>query len=177
MKKNRFTSNINLSFQFLLLIGVTMLNSCVQEKPAGEQVINSYESMDGVISLKIPPGLIGLFLSGEKNEEAREVFGKMKSIKLIVVDVGKIEEKSAKDFTHNFIAKIKESGFSDWLRVTDNGEQIGIFALEEEKKIKEMMVLITGDDGFMGLNVVGPIDPDQLVKVVKKLNPGDFNIN
>jgi len=163
----------------LLTFGVGLafaLSSCTREKPAGEEIINSYESQDGVISLKIPPGLIGMFLTGEKNREAKNALGKMKSIKVILVNAGDTREKNLKDFTRNFTSKVKDSGFEDWLRISENGEQINIFALQEEKNIKEMMVMISGKDGFLGLNLVGEMDPYQLVKIVKKLKPGDFKI-
>lgn len=166
---------LNFSFLIKLLIVSFLAAACTNDK-AGEVVINAYEEHPGVITLKIPPGLIGVFISKD-DADMKEAFRKMESIKLIMVDMAKTDSLEVKSFASGFEEKLELSGFTELISVNDGGERIKILILEKESKIREMMGLISSKEEFLGINLSGEIDPDQLANIIKDIKISDFNIS
>jgi len=164
----------NFSFLIKLFIITLFTAACTNDK-AGEMVINAYEEHPGVITLKIPPGLIGVFISKD-DADMKEAFRKMESIKLILVDMAKTDSLEVKSFASGFEDKLELSGFSELISLNNGGERIKILILEKEGKIREMMGLISSKEEFMGINLAGEIEPDQLANIIKEIKISDFNI-
>lgn len=166
-------------FRILLFATITALltGSCQRSNSAGEEVINSYENMEGVYTFKIPPGLVAVFIRGDENRELRESMRNMESVKIILVDMNKTESKDITGFSKDFILKLKEGGFEEMMTMNDGGEKITLMMLEEGEVIKEMMALFLSKDEFLGLSLTGEIDPAELAGILKKVKIEDFQLN
>jgi len=161
----------------LLVVLFIFLTSCTGRKHHGEEVIRSYESQAGVITFKIPPGLIGLFLSGDKSQDAKDAFSEMESIKLILVDMSKVEAENIPDFTSDFEYKLSLTGFESFFIFNEEGSKVHILTLDEEEQIQELMVLVSGEDEFLGISLTGQINPDRFVDIARELKVNDFHLD
>jgi len=160
---------------FLLIAIISWLGlSCQGDRSAGEEVMDSYENMDGVFTIKVPPGLVAVFITGQENHELKEAMRSMESVKIMLVDVNKSKSKDVKEFSYEFMQKLKEGGFTEMLTINDSGEKVTLMMLEDEEKIREMMVVIVSQDEFLGLSLNGEIEPEQLSELLKKVKIDDF---
>ncbi|MDX2445095.1 MAG: DUF4252 domain-containing protein [Bacteroidales bacterium] len=166
---------VTFSFVVHSLFLLIFISACSPNKKAGEEVIGSYEEYPGVITLKIPPGLIGVFISKD-DQDLKEAFKEMESIKIIMVDMAKTDSIDIRSFGSGFEDKLELVGFEELLSVNDGQDRIKILILEQEEKIVEMMGLLSSEEEFLGINLSGEINQDQLANIIKEIEISDFNI-
>ncbi len=164
----------NALFLPAIIIVLIVISSCNPDR-AGEAVIRSYEDQEGIITFKIPPGLVGMIISKD-DPEMKEMFKNLKSLKIILADMSKVQAKDTRTFASEFEDKLTDSGFELMLRFTEDGSTIRLFSLEEEETVKEMLVLISGDNEIIGLSMTGNINQDAIIRASGKLKISDFNI-
>ncbi len=175
--KRRFVTNQLYILTGFMLVLLIFLISCTRREHYGEEVIRGYESQEGVITFKIPPGLIGLFLNGDKTQDTKDAFSEMESIKLILVDMSKVEAENIPDFTLDFEEKLFISGFESFFIFNEEGSKVHILTLDVEEQIKELMVLVSGEGEFLGLSLTGQINPDKFVDIARELKISDFHLD
>jgi hypothetical protein len=160
----------------ILAVTVYLMMACSNER-AGEDVIRSYESQKGVVTFRLPPSLVGRMI-GREDPEIQDMFQNMESVKFILVDLKKAGAASNTEFTREFEERLKSLGFETLFMTNQEGQAIHVLSLEEEENqvliIKEIMILLTGQNEFLGLSVSGDIDPDIMVKAAKEMQLGDF---
>lgn len=172
--RNNFS--LFISNTLLLVLLIVLAVACKRHRPSGEEVMKSYETQKGVVTLKVPPGLIGIFISKD-NPELKETLSEMESIKIMIVNRRKIEADNIRDFTIDFQEKLKSYGFEVMFEATDGEQRIKVLVLDNEEYIEEMMVLLSGQDEFLGLSMTGKIEPENLIEIAKGIEFGDFQIN
>ncbi len=165
----------NLILLMVILTGLSI--SCQNNRSAGEQIMGNYENMEGVYTIKVPPGLVAVFFTGNENQELKEAMKNMESLKLMLVDINKTKSKDIKEFSSEFKQKLKEGGFTELLTINDSGEKISIMMLEDGESIREMMALIISHDEFFGMSLTGEIDPGELSELLQKVEIKDFQFN
>lgn len=175
--KRRFVTNQLYILTGFMLVLLIFLISCTRREHLGEEVIRGYESQVGVITFKIPPGLIGLFLSGDKSQDTKDAFSSMESIKLILVDMAKVEAENIPDFTSDFENKLLHSGFESFFIFNEEGSKVHILTLDEEEQIRELMILVSGEGEFLGISLTGQINPDSFVDIAGELKFDDFHLD
>jgi len=159
----------------LLLFVIILITGCQNHnEKAAEEVFDKYEGQEGVYTFRIPPGLIGIFLDEEEDRELKEILRKMDFIKVMILDEKKTKSSNKDQILQEFDQKLAESNFEDILLVNDGKQTIKIKIREEEGYIREMMILITEEDSFLGLSLVGKISLDQLSSVARSVDIEDF---
>ena len=101
----------------------------------------------------------------------------MESIKLILVDMSKTDSVDLIGFASGFKDKLEIAGFSEILSANNGNERVKILILEKEGKIQEMMGLFSSSEDFLGINLAGEIEPEQLANIIKEIKISDFNLN
>jgi len=159
----------------LFLFVIILITGCqIHNEKAAEEVFDKYEGQEGVYTFRIPPGLIGIFLDEEEDREIKEALREMDFIKVMILDEKKTKSSSKDQILQEFDKKLAESNFEDILLVNDGQQTIKIKIREEEGYIREMMILITDEDAFLGLSLVGKISLDQLSSVARSVDIEDF---
>ena len=175
--KRRFVFNRLYSLPVFMLVLLVLLNACARREHYGEEVIKGYESQPGVITFKIPPGLIGLFINGDKTQITKDAFSEMESIKLILVDMSKAESENISDFTSDFEGKLYLNGFESFFIFNEEGSKVHILTLDEEEQIHELMVLVSGEGEFLGISLTGKINPGRFIDIARELKIDDFHLD
>jgi hypothetical protein len=164
-----------LLFPILFLLAVVFISGCqIHEGKAAEEIFDKYEGQEGVYTFRIPPGLIGIFLDEEENRELKETLREMDFIKVMILDEKKAKSKDKVRILQEFDQKLKENDFEDLLLFNEGTQMIKIKIREQEDFIHEMMILITEEDSFLGLSLVGKISLDRLSSIAKSIDIGDF---
>ncbi len=162
-----------------LITSLTLLCSCHDERgKAAEDVFEQYAGEAGVYIFRIPPGLIGIFIDGEKNPDLKQSLRKMKMIKVMIFDQDNQGKLDKQEILQTFNVKLEENQFNDLLLTTQGEQMIRIkYREDEEGIIREMMILITEEEAFLGLSMVGEINLDQLTGIARSLEIEDFMDN
>ena len=159
---------------FLVLsMSLFMLVSCNPNKK-GEEIIRSYEDQKGVVSFKVPPAMIGMFFNND-DPELKDMFKGLESIKVLMVDMSKVKTNDTQEFASEFEDRLEGSGFSLDFRLDNEGSTVRLFSFEEEEVIKEMMLVVSGSNQFIGLSLSGAIDMDLLTRLAGQMDVNDFS--
>ena len=157
-----------------VLIGLAACKS--GPEPRAGEAIRRYEGLPGVYSFRIPPAFLGVFLTEDVSADVRTFLASMKTIKIILVNRTEAGKGLLESFTDDFMAVATDEGFEDLMVMNDGPDKVSIKIHEEESMIDEALILITGTDEFLGLSIVGEIDPDILGRVVNEFNADNFNL-
>lgn len=171
---------LNRSFSGIFLLGliVWFAGGCAGgPEPRADEAIRKYEGMPGVYAFRLPPALLGLAVSDETSADVKDFLSSMETIKVILVNKTETHEKVIDNFMEDFRQVLRDDGFEDLLIMNDGGDHIMVKIHQNGDKIDEAMVLIAGTDEFLGLSLVGNIDPAVLDRVVHEISTDDFNIN
>jgi hypothetical protein len=159
-----------------LTILLSLLSSCHDDRgKAAEDVFEQYAGEAGVYIFRIPPGLIGIFVNAEENPELKQSLRKMEMIKVMIFDQGKAGKLDKQEILQGFNEKLEENQFSDLLLATEGKQVIRIkYREDEEGIIQEMMIMVTEEESFLGLSMVGVINLDQLTEIARSLEIENF---
>ncbi len=161
---------------FLMILLLIFSSSCTDDRgKAAEDVFEQYAGKAGVYIFRIPPGLIGIFVDGEKNPDLKQSLRRMEMIKVMIFDQSKRDKLDKQEILQTFNKALEENQFSDLLLATEGEQIIRIkYREDEEGIIQEMMILIVEEEAFLGLSMVGEINLDQLTDVARSLEIENF---
>ncbi len=155
-----------------------MVSSCSSgPDPVADHVIRDYEGLPGVYTFRIPPGLVGVVMKGQDDQDVKDFLSGMETIKVIIINAAETKEKKLTAVVARFTNALKKEKFEDLMMINQGGNQVVVKIHDEGDKTDEAMIMITSEDEFLGLSLVGDIDMKALGKIVYKLNQDDFNFN
>ncbi len=162
----------------VLAVLVFLLSSCATgPSPAADHIIRDYEGLPGVYTFRIPPGLIGMMMNGEDDQDVKNFLSGMETIKVIIINTAETKEKKLPEVVEHFSKELKKENFEDLMEINQSGNKVSVKIHEQGDKTDEAMIMITSDNEFLGLSLVGNIDMKTLGKIVYKINQDDFNFN
>jgi hypothetical protein len=155
---------------------LSLFSSCHDDRgKAVEDVFEQYAGEAGVYIFRIPPVLIGIFVNAEENPELKQSLRKMEMIKVMIFDQNKQGKLDKQEILTTFNEKLEENQFNDLLLASEGEQVIRIkYREDEEGIIQEMMILITEEEAFLGLSMVGEINLDHLTEVARSLEIENF---
>jgi hypothetical protein len=160
----------------LFIVSLLLLCSCRDDRgKAAEDVFEQYAGEAGVYIFRIPPGLISIFINAEENPELKQSLRNMKMIKVLIFDQSNAGKLDKQDILQAFTEKMEENQFGDLLLASEGEQVIRIkYREDEEGIIQEMMILVSEEESFLGLSMVGEINLDQLTEVARSLKIENF---
>ena len=137
-----------------------ILTSCSYE-PGVSEAMTKYRFKDGVTTITVPGWVIGLASNfGDLDESEQELLSSIDKVKVIAVEDDNLNAKI--DLHKEFYEKInRKKEYEELLVVRDKGESVTIFGKMKGTTIKEMIVLVGGDDNVL-VYLKGEFSPDLL---------------
>ena len=157
--------------QFLLffIFIATALTSCNYE-PGVSEAFAKYKYREGVTSITVPGWAIGLAtMVADLEDEEKELLSCIDRVKVLSVENNDL---NARINLHNeFYEHINRKGdYDELLVVRENNENVTIFGKMTEDAIKEMVILVGGDENAM-IYLKGEIRPEQINKFIDVSEP------
>ena len=139
---------------FFALFAIALLSSC-----ATNTSFNSFyqeHQSDSDFSLGLSSSLVASFLPDEDMEDIKPLLKKAKHVRILVFS------EDAADKTEQFDKFINRSKFDKVVKVKDDGDNIAFFTLEDNKKIKEVVLEISSEDDLVLLGLKTNLTHDDL---------------
>lgn len=157
---------------FLLFAILLVFTSCSYE-PGVSEAFTKYRFKEGVTTVTVPGWAIGLAAGFADIEESEQEI--LESIDLVKVIAIEDDDLNARTNLHKeFYAEINKKGnYEELLVVRDESESVTIFGRMDEDIIKEMVILVGGDDNAL-IYIKGEISPDLLNGKIDLTNPEKF---
>lgn len=157
----------------LLLLGIVIvLSSCSYESGVSE-AYNKYRFKEGVTTVSVPGWVIRLAAGfADLEESERELLESIDKVKVIAVDDDHLNKTI--DLHEEFYDRIHaRKEYEELLVVRDDNESVTIFGVMDDDVIKEMLILVGGDDNAL-VYLKGEISPDLLNDKVNLSDPDKF---
>jgi hypothetical protein len=156
----------------LIAILAFMITACSYD-PGVSEAYNKYRFKQGVTTLSIPGWVIRLAANlGELNESEREILESIDKVKLIAVEDDALN--AGIDLHEEFYRKIKErNDYEELMVVRNEDENVTIFGRMDDDVIKELLVLVGGDENAL-IYIRGEIRPELLNDKINLTDPDRF---
>lgn len=159
-------------FALILLVFGLALSSC-DTNPAVGTAFAKYAHRKDVTNITIPGWVISLGARfGDLEPEERRLLDGIDKVKVLAIENENLNERV--NLHEEFYTNInKNHDYEELLTVNDKNQNVTIFGKMHDNVIREMIVLVGGDDNAI-VYVKGEIEPDMLNDVIKMSGKEDF---
>jgi hypothetical protein len=157
----------------LFLLATLLLFSSCEYNPGVSEAFTKYRFKDGVTTITIPGWVINLAANfGDIEKSERELLQSIDKVRVLVIEDDDLNARI--NLHREFSTKInRKNDYEELMTVRDKNEDITIFGKMDEFVIKEMVILVGGEDNAM-IYVRGEIDPRILKEQINKNNVNTF---
>lgn len=154
-----------LTFIFVAILFV--FTSCSYESGVSEAYAK-YRFNDGVTTITVPGwGLSLISAFADLDEDEKEILDCIDKVKVVAVEDNDLNARI--DLHEEFYHKINKDGdYEELLMVRDKSETVTVFGKMDKNTIKEMVILVGGDDNVL-VYLKGEFKPEQFQAVKKSI--------
>ncbi|MDX1942999.1 MAG: DUF4252 domain-containing protein [Saprospiraceae bacterium] len=134
------------------LIGAASL-SFAQTK-AIANFYDKYKSMEHVTDLKLRGWVLKLASSFSDDAQEAQLLRKISQLRILTMENGNLVSPNE---YKNLIKNIKQEAFEELFQVRDDGQTIEFLIREKGDTITDVLMLVSGDDGFIMLSLEGAL--------------------
>lgn len=142
----------------ILLFAVVILSSCATHTTF--HTFYKENNQDSELAIGLNSSLINSFLPDEDFEEVKHLLKKAKHYRIMVFSENSIQ------MDKKFNKFINHSKFDKLVKVKDNSDHLSLYTLEENDKIKEIVVQIFDGDDLILLGLKTNLDQEDLVNLL-----------
>jgi hypothetical protein len=157
---------------FVSIAILFVFTSCSYE-PGISEAFMKYRFKDGVTTVTVPGWVISLAASfADLEESEREMLESIEKVKVLSIEDNDL---NARTNLHNeFYSHInKNDHYEELLVVHEDSESVTIFGRMDDSEIKELVILVGGDDNVL-IYVKGEIKPELLNGKIDLTDPDNF---
>lgn len=144
---------------FTLVVVVLLFTSCKTSQSSFENFYQNHKSKSEFY-IKAPAFLANLFLKDKDFKEVKPLIKKAKSYRLMIFDEN--PQELQKDFTHF----IKKHHYKPLVMIKERKENVGIYALEQQNRIKEIVMNIKDGNSVVMMSIKTNLTYDEIGKMV-----------
>lgn len=155
-----------------LILFTVLLAACKTEK--NREIFEDFEGEEGVYMLKLPPALfLGMIESESGLDEA--AVGNIDFVKLLMFDESKATNRSSEDILKEIRDKFDKYGYEMAIQFSSSGNDISAYILDNEDYVSDLMIVINGDEGVVGLGLSGRLDGRALMNFASEVDYDDLS--
>ena len=126
-------------------------------------IFNKFEGRNGVTSVNINKDLMNLAAQMDSNDvKAKDLFAQIAGVKILAFEKAKPEDKV--EFTA-MIKNLQLDGYKELMVVKEKDNNVQMLSKENQGRITEFLLLVTGGNDPVLISISGNIDPKELGKL------------
>jgi len=155
---------------FLILTAAALFLVSCDDNPGVSKAFSKYGHERGVTSITVPGWVIGIAAKfGDLDEDERELLYSIDKVKVLSIEDNSLN--SHINLHQEFYTKINvKHDFEELLTVNNQNENVTIFGKMDGEVIREMVILVGGDDNAL-VYLKGEIKPELLDNKINLSNP------
>jgi uncharacterized protein DUF4252 len=164
----------------LIVLILGLQYSCItdQNKYKETDIFEEYEAEKGFAILHIPPVLFKIVISASDDDayNTKELLDKVDVIKFMMFEE---KENTIKldDLKQSLKTKIVDFNYNLLTRIAQEDTDISIYIIESENSIREVLVTLISDEQYIGINILGELTKDEVMKVYKSIDMDNIDLN
>ncbi|MFW5831314.1 MAG: DUF4252 domain-containing protein [Prolixibacteraceae bacterium] len=156
----------------VLIVFIFIFTSC-EENSGMSNAFMKYSWKSGVTYITVPGWMIGLASTfGDLGDEEQELLSSIDKVKIMTIEDHDLNARV--NLHEEFYSKINsDKAFEELLIVRDGNENVTIFGKMDKTVIREMIILVGGDDNAL-VYLKGKIKPEVINDLVRKNSKDKF---
>lgn len=158
-------------------LSILAFTSCSSPKTTA-QFYQTYKSRPGVTNFKLPGWVVWLgggiaynSINNESTKTALRFARKVGKMRLMASENGTFLPESE---LQAFIENIKGNGYEELIQVESKGSSVNIMVRDRRDKIKNLLLLVRDEDGFVFMDLKTRIRYDEVADLINyMINMGD----
>ena len=166
----------NIQIILILLSSAVLSAPFVSEAKGGgfPDFYNKYKEREDFVSMSIKPGLLRLFVGGD-DRDLRQLMKHIKQLKMLIYDTN---PDSVRYFSNELNDNFLSGRYDDLLVVKDGGDNVTFKVHMKDKRISELIMLVSDQESLVVLYLQGNIDLGEVKELSKSVNiKGISNLN
>jgi hypothetical protein len=157
---------------YIIIVSVFIFTACETDSGVSK-AFAKYSDNEGVTSITVPGWLISIGAGfGDLSEQERDLLDCIDKVKVLAIDNDNLNARI--NLHQEFHAEInKNKEYEELLSIRDKDESVTIFGKMNENVIREIVVLVGGDENVM-IYVRGEIRPEVINDNIDLSNPERF---
>ncbi len=156
----------------MLLLGILFSVSLHAQQTSVESIFKNFEGKEGIATIHLTSDLMKMASDVDVNDkEMNSVFGMISEVRILSFDKAVSEDKVS------FKSMVKSLSTADYkvlLTVKEKNQDVRLLAKDNNGKISEMLMLITGENHPALIYITGNIELAKLKKLSGKVNIDGF---
>ncbi len=159
-----------LKYYFLGMIIIAGLFACESQKKISDVIYDKYNDQPGFSMIALPPNFVDKFVD-ESQKEQKELLNQIRDLRVMIFD-DKVVGKDNKSIYEEVDQMLSKRNFEELMSINKSGSKVTVQILKNKDVVKEMHVLIKGEDKFIMASLLGRIDLNTITEAMDKI---DFN--
>lgn len=156
----------------MLLISMLLTVSLNAQQSSVESIFKNFEGKDGITTVHLTSDLMKMASDVDVNDkEMNSVFGMISEVRILSFDKAVSEDKVA---FKTMVKSLSTNNYKELLTVKEKNQDIRLLAKDNNGKISEMLMLITGENHPALIYITGDIELSKLKKLSGKVNIQGF---
>ena len=155
---------------FLSIATLCLTTLCFTQTPAIKSFYDKYKNQEEVTDIKLKGWVLKLASTFAEEEDAERLLKKITQLRVMIMEDGNLVGTSE---YKNLLKSVKKDRFEELMKIKDEGSNIDILLREKGDTITDVLVLISGTDGFVMLSLEGALKFSDLNDIEIDIEGGD----
>ena len=158
---------------YVFSILLVFLFTACETEPGVSEAFAKYKYKNGVTSITVPGWAIRLAARwGDLDKNERELLQSIDKVKILTIEDKDLNARS--NLHKEFYSAVREnSEMEELMVVRDGNDHVTIFGIADENSIKELLILVGGDDNAM-VYVKGRLKPEMISRFMDENSQKGF---
>lgn len=152
----------------IALLCTTVL--CFGQSPAIQSFYNKYQNLENVTDIKLKGWVLKLASTFADEENAENVLKKITQLRVLVMEEGNLVDATE---YQKLIRSVKKDRFEELMKIKEDGANIDFLIREDGDTITDVLILISGEEGFVLLSLEGALQFKDLHQLEIDVEGGD----
>lgn len=145
---------------------------CAAQNKSIEDIFSKFEGKNGVTSVNISKDLMNMAAQMDSNDnKAKALFGQISGVKILAFEKATPDEKVSFE---NMVKALSLSDYKELMVVKEKENSVRMLSKENQGKISEFLLLVTGGNEPVLVSITGNIDPKELGKLSSYMKMDGF---
>ncbi len=153
----------------LFCSALLLLASCSSPKTTA-QFYQAHKKRPGVTNFQLPGWAVwltgGIVYNSTKNEETKAALRIARKVGKLRLMASEGARPIPTEQINQFMGNIKQNGYEDLLQVKDGSSTVNILARDRRNKIRNLLLLVSDEDGFVFIDLKSRIKYDEISDLI-----------
>ena len=162
----------NFKIYFLSVLIAAGLFACESQKKVSDIIYDKYNDQPGFSMIALPPNFVDNFVD-ESEKEQKDLLNQIRDLRLMTFD-DDVDGKEGKSVYTDIDKLLDKRGFEELVSINKDGFKITVQVKQNKDIVREMHVLVKGEEKFFIASLIGRIDLNTITEAMNNVDFEDF---